>query len=282
MIQKENNKIDIDQAWHQLYARLEQDELLPEEATAKKTKLFHRPVIRWAAAIIVLCVSIATGWILSGNADSNLLTLHNEKGSVTLVTTLEDGSIVYLSDDTQLRYPEHFDSQKREVLLKGNALFDVSGNSNHPFLIETEFIRVEVIGTAFNVQSTDNNPFELSVQRGEVKVTHKESGESLHVKAGETATLLSNRLQIEQTSENKEIDSFTGQIRFKDERLSDILTVINKRSSGIMLQATESLKDRQLTVTFDNESPEAIANLICIAFNLSCKKEMNVLLISEP
>ena len=84
--------------------------------------------------------------------ETTLLTLHNNEASTTLVTTLEDGSIVYLADNSQLSYPEHFQREKREVSLLGNALFDVSGNKERPFLIETEQARIEVLGTSFNIK----------------------------------------------------------------------------------------------------------------------------------
>ena len=95
--------------------------------------------MKWAAAIIILCVSVATAIFLGQERtpETTLLTLHNNEASTTLVTTLEDGSIVYLADNSQLSYPEHFQREKREVSLLGNALFDVSGNKERPFLIET-------------------------------------------------------------------------------------------------------------------------------------------------
>jgi ferric-dicitrate binding protein FerR (iron transport regulator) len=284
MIQQENNKVNTDQAWRLLYARLEQDGLLPQRTTGKTVKLPDLPVMGWAVAVIILCISIGTIVFLRDNYWDNrtgLLTLHNEKGAVTLVKTLEDGSIVYLADNTRLQYPEHFAREKREVILNGNALFDVTENKKRPFMIETELIRIEVIGTAFNIQSVAHLPFELTVERGEVKVTHKENGESLHVKEGETVTLSNNRLRVGQTDKDKQLTG-TGRIRFKDEMLGNILRVINKNESGLLLQTTSSLENRLLTVTFDNEEPEAIAGLLCAAFNLQWRKENNVLLIFEP
>jgi ferric-dicitrate binding protein FerR (iron transport regulator) len=284
MIQKENNKVNTDQAWRQLYGRLEQDGLLPQETTGKTVKQFASPAMRWAAAVSIFCISIVTAiflWDKYLDNPAGLLTLHNEEGAVTLVKTLEDGSIVYLADNTRLQYPKHFAREKREVFLNGNALFDVTGNQKRPFMIETESIRIEVIGTAFNIQSTDQLPFELTVERGEVKVTYKKNGESLHVKEGETVTLSNNRLWVEQTGKNKRITGIE-RIRFKDEALGNILRVINKNGSGVLLQTTSSLENRLLTATFDNEAPETIAGLICAAFNLQWKKENNVLLIFEP
>lgn len=91
----------------------------------------------------------------------------------TLVTTLEDGSVVFLAKETSIRYPEHFVSDKREVSLQGDAFFDVAKNRERPFWIDTEQVKIEVLGTAFSVKSVEDAPFRLSVQRGTVRVTLK-------------------------------------------------------------------------------------------------------------
>ena len=228
MNQIEKNKSKTDQAWAQLYTRLEQDGLLDKPISG--TQIPYRiGLMKWAAAIIILCVSVATAIFLGQERtpETTLLTLHNNEASTTLVTTLEDGSIVYLADNSQLSYPEHFQREKREVSLLGNALFDVSGNKERPFLIETEQARIEVLGTSFNIKSSDKSAFELAVRRGLVKVTLKKNGEQTLVKAGQTVSLFSNRLQVAPTQDNEQFSDYTRRIQFKDERLGDILHVMN-------------------------------------------------------
>ena len=59
-----------------------------------------------------------------------------------LVTTLEDGSVVYLAQESTLKYPEHFATDKREVNLQGEAFFDVAKKHEQTFLIETEKVQI--------------------------------------------------------------------------------------------------------------------------------------------
>ena len=61
-----------------------------------------------------------------------------------LVTTLEDGSVVYLAQESTLQYPEHFTTDKREVNLQGEAFFDVAKNHEQTFLIETGKVRLSM------------------------------------------------------------------------------------------------------------------------------------------
>lgn len=278
------NKAKTDAAWNRLYGRLETDGLLSTTNERKRATLIRPVFYRWAAAIAVICISAASLFLLakSDKIDKeNLLTLQNKKGAVTLVTTLEDGSIVYLADNTKLDYPIHFEKKTREVFLKGNALFDVTGNKERPFLIETKDILVEVLGTSFYIKDETGTAFELAVKRGRVKVIRKKDGQQKLVTAGETVRLLSDKLTVSQTENNTLFDHYTNKIQFKDETLGNILRVINRTSDGLKLEAIPELNNRPLTFTFSSNSPENVAQLICLALDLTYTKKDGILLISE-
>ncbi len=273
-----------DAAWNRLYTRLEADGLLTETNQPKANTVSLFSNYKWVAAFACICISIATliFTINQKNTDtSGLLTLENKKGAVTLVTTLEDGSIVYLADDAKLNYPLSFEKNVREVHLTGNALFDVSGNKERPFLIETKDIRVEVLGTSFYIKEEKNTAFELAVQRGTVKVTHKANGAEKIVEAGQTVRLLSNKLSVTATENDQLFAMYTQKIQFKDEPLGNILHVINKMQNKTVLQTTPELSVRPLTVTFSNNSPEKVAQLICLALDLSYEENDGALLIED-
>lgn len=281
MTRKEKNNRKTDQAWTTLYNRLEKDGLITQAETPRPS--LRLTAFKWtAAAVILLCTYLSINYFNQTEQviDRNLLTRQN-KETITLATTLEDGSIVYLAGNAAIHYPEHFQPDKREISLQGNALFDIAGNRTRPFLIETEDTRIEVLGTAFNVKSDGSQPFELSVQRGMVKVTLKKSGQDVYVKAGETATLSSRKLQVSQTKNPDQFSEITQQIRFKDERLADILRIINLNTGDIRLQTIPALESRTLTVTFSNNSPESIAELICAALNLKYTRDKNVFTLHE-
>lgn len=283
MTQLQNNtKTDI--AWNRLYDRLETDGLFLETKNRKAKSLFRPTYYKWAAAITLICITIAT-LIFNTKTDTaskdSLLTLQNKKGAVTLVTTLEDGSIVYLADDAKLNYPSHFEKNRRAVFLKGNAMFDISGNKERPFLIDTKEIQIEVLGTSFYIKDETNSTFELAVQRGKVKVTCKDNGTKRVVEAGQTVRLLSNKLSVFPTEDESLFNLYTRKIQFKDEPLGNILRVVNKKLNKTVLETTPELSQRPLTVTFSNNSPEKIAQLICLALDLTYEDKNGRLLISD-
>ena len=281
MIETERNKKKTDRAWNALYQRLEEEGLLSGRPASPFRSILWKGGMAAAVALLCLLVSVVYLNRTEREADRNLLTRQNSETTTTLVTTLEDGSVVYLAENTSLQYPQHFSSDRRDVSLQGNALFDVAGNRARPFVIETEDTRIEVLGTAFNVKSSGSSPFELSVQRGEVKVTLKKSGQDIHVKAGETVTLLSRKLQLSATPDPGQFARYTERIRFKDEMLGNILRVINSQNPGIRLETTPELQNRTLTVTFSNDTPEDMAELICLALNLKKTEKNNTITLSE-
>lgn len=277
------HKRKTDLAWEKLHARLEEDGLLSGYDRKPPVSIRNRAV-GWAAAIAVLCISVVTLYYVTRGSSfgADYLTLQNADASTTLVTTLEDGSIVYLAEKATLHYPEHFEANKRMVGLEGNAMFDVSGNKERPFLIETEKVRIEVLGTSFEVHNTPSTPFALSVRRGEVRVTDKEKQEDCLVRTGQTVTLLPTGLQVSKYKSSDIFAQYTHYMRFKDERLGDILRILNQESPDIQFRTTPELEDMMLTVTFGNETAEERAILICTYYALRYTYENNILLIASP
>ena len=270
MIEVNKNRTKTDEAWERLYARLDEDNLLA--GAGREGVVRRKLLLKWgtlAAAVIAGFVYLASAlWFVPGGEieSLNLVTQENREASM-LVTTLEDGSVVYLAQESTLKYPEHFATDKREVNLQGEAFFDVA---------------IEVLGTAFNVRSHGDDSFRLSVQRGRVKVSLKQGGQSVLVNAGETVTLQARQLQLSETGDSDEFRQYTKNIRFKDECLEDILRVVNAEASALQIQtASPVLSKRKLTIEFENNSPETVAELICWALSLKCSREGDKLILSE-
>lgn len=284
MSETEKNKERVNRAWNKLYDRLDADGLL----SPVRQEAVHSSAFMWlkwgavAAAFIGVCIYLTTVyWRADALVTAGTLIMQENTEQSTLVTTLEDGSIVYLGGETSLQYPEHFSMDKREVSLQGNALFDVTGNRERPFLIETEEVRIEVLGTAFHVKSDAGAPFELSVQRGRVKVTLKNKNQEVYVNAGEAVTLKTHQLHLTDYQDDARIARYLENMRFKDESLVNILRVINLHSSDLQIKASPSLGERRLTVAFSGNSPEAMAELICLAMDLKYTREGNIVTLSE-
>lgn len=280
MMKTDIHKIKTEQAWNRLYDRLDKDHLLVEDHRKPKIPIWVR---YGAVAAVVVGFVLGTLYWEFGQREElpNLITQKNQDVS-TLVTTLEDGSVVFLAKETSIRYPEHFVSDKREVSLQGDAFFDVAKNRKQPFWIDTKQVKIEVLGTAFSVQSVEDAPFRLSVQRGTVRVTLKKGNKECYVRAGETVVLQSRQLLLSTNENIGELNRYLKHVCFKDEFLGHILKVMNMNAGSLQIRvASPELEQRKLTVEFSNESPETVATLIACALNLKCTRQGDIFMLTE-
>lgn len=86
--------------------------------------------------------------------------------------TLPDGSILFLNAHSLIRIPKNRDGKIREVFLdEGEAYFEVARDSLRPFVVQAQALRVEVLGTAFDVQSYQSlDDIKVAVKHGKVRV----------------------------------------------------------------------------------------------------------------
>ncbi len=84
---------------------------------------------------------------------------------------LADGTKVYLNSNSYIKYPVSFGSEKREVTISGRAYFDVS-KSKIPFIVNTTDMKIEVLGTSFDVESIKRgNTTSVILVEGSVKIS---------------------------------------------------------------------------------------------------------------
>ncbi len=62
-------------------------------------------------------------------------TLTNPRGSSVVTMTLSDGSKVWLNSESSITYPTAFINGKREVIITGEAYFEIAHNSKQPFKV---------------------------------------------------------------------------------------------------------------------------------------------------
>nr|WP_319271269.1 FecR domain-containing protein [uncultured Draconibacterium sp.] len=88
--------------------------------------------------------------------------------------TLSDGTKVWINAGSRLIYPSRFTDKTREVLLVGEAFFDVSKMEDKPFVVKTPDIDIKVLGTQFNVSAyPDENVAHAVLTEGSVEISHK-------------------------------------------------------------------------------------------------------------
>ena len=106
----------------------------------------------------------------------------------TTSITLGDGTQVLLSANSRLSYDKDFTDKKREVTLVGEARFSVAKDANRPFIVRTEQIQTQVLGTVFDVKAYPQTSADVTLYEGKVEVSLNGNSPRL-MQPGEQASL---------------------------------------------------------------------------------------------
>lgn len=276
MKQQEFDRNRTDEAWKKLYKRLKEDELLQTKPAGHTY---------WRAAVLLALVALATLTLYVSTGKKQplpALTSRQMEPASIQATVLEDNSIVYLDKEASLKHPESFAKDVREVTLEGSAMFDVTGDPEHPFRIKIGSVQVEVLGTMFYILSNGSNFTEAGVKSGYIKVTAPAIGYPVYIGKGEKVVLQDNHLQVSNGIDESVTDHYTRRLHFKDTTLERVLHVLNRLSlDGSSFEATPETANRRLTFTYSSNPPETLAGLISTALGISYRREGSTIVFTE-
>ncbi len=145
---------------------------------------------------------------------------------------LSDGTRVWLNSETRLKFPVQFAHNRREVILEGEAFFEVAKNAGAPFVVKTGPMDVEVLGTSFNVSAyKDEASIQTTLVEGKVRVS-SEYGQTLEqiLKPNEQAVFSKSNNQIKVIEVNAALYASwrEGIFVFDEENLDDILRKLSR------------------------------------------------------
>ena len=139
-----------------------------------------------------------------------------------ITDTLKDGSSFTMNKSSSISYTKEFNDQRRELVLSGEAFFNVKPDKTKPFIITIDDLKVEVIGTSFNVRNAPSTEsIEVQVQSGVVKMYTSEK--ELVVTMGQTGIYLKPRgeFRLRDTINLNSISYATNSFYFNDISLQD-------------------------------------------------------------
>ena len=108
----------------------------------------------------------------------------------TVELTLYDGSHIYLHSETSIIYPTASCGGKRELFLRGEAVFEVAKDTLHPFIVHAGGNQIIATGTKFNVRSySDEEQMTTTLMEGGVNVTIPGQSSPISLKPGMALTV---------------------------------------------------------------------------------------------
>jgi transmembrane sensor len=235
----------------------------------KLMQLYHRKK-RMMQYLLPLLLIVAAGgyWLFqfSQNRVTKLAETFNN-GSLPLVLTLSDSTVVSLSPNSYLQYPLHFREKERNVYLHGNAGFTVKRNAEHPFKVHAENIVATVLGTIFTIKNSGDSAIEVDLLKGKLNVeimnTKMETEQSVLLDPNERAVYVRNDKHL-----YKNMIIPANYVSFRQNNFEEIASQI-KFSFGITVINESNNQAWRFTGTFKNSTAKDIIENICLVKKLS-------------
>lgn len=264
-VAKENPVFNSHQAWNKIDTAI-------VKGAQEKTRFLGLTGGAWriAASLLVVMTSVVL-ILLNWKTETRYATIATT--TETRVVNLPDQSTVTVHHHTVLDYQEEFKNKTRELKLKeGEAFFQVAPDPQKPFVIHTPVADIGVVGTAFNV-ITSQDQTEVSVKEGKVWV--RSGIDSVFLTAGGTALLAAGKsARVTKTdTENNVWGYATHRLVFKDTPMKAVIKDIEKAYACSISVANKNIAKCRLTATFDNDSIEKVVNLIAEILNLKVKQD---------
>jgi transmembrane sensor len=201
-------------------------------------------------------------------------------------TILPDNTSVYLNNNTQLAFSKKLKKKKiRKVKLSGEAFFNVEPNANKPFVIYTHDVKIEVIGTSFNVRSYPDEATEVTVKSGVVKVTQlnkvEDVNEPVVLKKGDKVAIDTiNFANAAQVNDNPNYLSWkTESYAFDSVSINKVMETLQRGFDTTIVVKNPDFNDCMLVAKFDSLYLNEIFWILQRTYNISVKRSNDTIYI---
>lgn len=235
----------------------------------KKSRYTLKNWARWwavAGCIMTLMVMVylCKDWVIYKTYATNF--------GETMTLVLDDESQVVLNANSELKVPRWLDRlDTRAVWLEGEAFFKIQKKENRSkFLVHTQDLTVEVLGTRFNVTAR-HQATKVVLQEGQVKVKSKvvEGEQALLTETGDFAEVKN----IHGTIQTRKVDEtlFTTwqekRLKFENARLDSVLQVIQDFYGVHITVNDTAIESKMFSGTLPNNELDAIMLALTNIYN---------------
>lgn len=166
---------------------------------------------------------------------------------------LSDGTSLWVNTGTTVIYPTVFKGTEREIFVEGEVFAEVFHDSKRPFIIKTDRLDVQVLGTVFNVSAyKEDKQVSVVLVSGSVNVKPK-NGNATIIKPNQLFAYTDQASTLKNVDVENYVSWHDGVYVFKDEPIESILLRLSRyynvtmklptAASGITCSGKLELKD---------------------------------------
>lgn len=191
---------------------------------------------------------------------------------------LADGTSVTINRNSTLEWLDNFNTKSREVSLAGEAFFDVAHNPEKPFIITVDEVQVKVLGTAFNVSSTDSTTT-AEVIRGKVMMYTSEKQIILEAGMMGHYDKETKELSVIKLTNENGIAYVTHSLSFESASLKEVCEQLSK-AYGVQFVLSTKVKGCTLTSEYHDKSLTFILSVISESLGITYEIKDNIVYIT--
>jgi transmembrane sensor len=214
------------------------------------------------SAVLLLLISLSfliNEYLITGrNEETAYQEIFIPKGNRTSFI-LPDGTKVWLSNNSTIKYPHEFSKKTRELELSGEAYFEVTPEKKRQFIVNIGQNRVRVLGTRFSVTAyPGENSVQTELISGRVVLdvftdTGKDSYKSYEIKPSHGLILDKSTGKLFETEIPEGFYNYwqNGVYEFNNESLESLAKKINRIFNVELVFEDENIKTRRFSGTID-------------------------------
>jgi len=253
--------------------------LLPHSADKPAWKYF-----KYGVGAVAACISLLIVVVVYQSYFGNTI-VHTTAYGETETIQLQDGSTVTLNANSQLTYAKNWENNAtRQVWLEGEAYFTVTHQANdQKFLVHTQNLDVEVLGTEFNVHNRRGET-QVVLNSGKVKLdipSAKPTEKELTMQPGELVTFSEEKKQVEKKVVNPEVyTSWVNDVLFFEDMPMYEIEKLIEDNFGVKVVITDtSINNMRFNATVPAKDLEVLLTLLEKTFSLTIEKDHNKIIM---
>lgn len=250
--------------WNEFYQRVTETE--PAQTNPPKIKRISTKWYYAAAAVFIGVFSLVLFSILHQPKPQETYITYTVPYKTTKTLVFEDGSKAVLNAGTTIKYPKNFGSKTREVMLNGEAFFQVVHLSNKPFIVHSGKMQTQVLGTSFNVNAyAKSATMIVTVVTGKVAVKEASTGKQYMLTPNQEAVLKpaeSSFKKVLIADTDNEIAWQDGKLIFEDMPLDEVAVELSSKFGVPVTLSNPQLKKCRISAVFQHKELAQILAVI--------------------
>lgn len=260
-----DNTPDVDAEWDRFLASKRQETDIPKHR--------RRRMMIAAAAVITFIIAGLAGFYggLAVNNNPLLATVTQQNSADSLTVTapdgqrcqiqLPDGTKIWLSAGTTVRYPVSFSRTERSISLQGEAFFDVRKDPDHPFVVNTPYLVTKVFGTQFNIRCYTAKDCHVTLVTGSIEVTPivnrtPETEKSIILTPGNDVCITEmGTTEVAATAPAEHLSWQDGTFNFDDVAIRDVLTELGAWYHTPVISTNNDALNKKIHISLDRNLP---------------------------